>query len=260
PSVATLQGQVSDDGNPNPPGQLSITWTRVDGPGTVNFTNPNGAVTQASFAIAGTYRLRLTVSDSVLSTSDDVVIIANGAANQAPTVSAGVDKIINLPETITLIGTASDDGLPSGTLTVLWSKVSGSGAISFSNATNLATVVTFVTPGIYVLRLTATDSQLSSSDDVQVVVNPEPITPLLCTIFGFEPETIEIAPGIQKIFIRNRTGLDGLVYKFSNSSGVITQVVVDSGQDKFVEIEFVVGAVTLTVEQYEWSCQIVVVP
>jgi len=40
---------------------------------------------------------------------------------QAPTVSAGSDQITTLPASASLTGTATDDGLPAGTLTVTWS-------------------------------------------------------------------------------------------------------------------------------------------
>ena len=44
-------------------------WTLVAGTGSVTFTNPAAATTTASFSLAGTYTLRLTVSDSLLSGS-----------------------------------------------------------------------------------------------------------------------------------------------------------------------------------------------
>jgi hypothetical protein len=94
-------------------------------------------------------------------------------ANQAPVVNAGADKTITLPATASMAGTASDDGLPvpPGTLTVSWTKTSGPGTVTFSNASALNTTATFSAAGTYVLRLTASDSVLSTSDDVTVVVN-----------------------------------------------------------------------------------------
>ena len=66
PASANLDGTVSDDGNPNPPGQLTVTWTKQSGPGTVTFGNANAVDTTASFSVAGTYVLRLTANDSAL--------------------------------------------------------------------------------------------------------------------------------------------------------------------------------------------------
>jgi len=80
PATTALSGSVRDDGLPSPPASLSATWTKVSGPGTVNFTNPNALSTTASFSSAGTYVLRLSVSDSVLSSTNDVSVVVNAAA------------------------------------------------------------------------------------------------------------------------------------------------------------------------------------
>jgi Galactose oxidase-like, Early set domain/K319L-like, PKD domain/Glyoxal oxidase N-terminus len=66
PNAATLSGSATDDGLPNPPGALTYTWTKVSGPGTVTFANPNAASTTATFSAAGAYSLQLTASDSAL--------------------------------------------------------------------------------------------------------------------------------------------------------------------------------------------------
>jgi len=96
-----------------------------------------------------------------------------GTANQAPTVSAGSNQNITLPGTATLSGTASDDGLPAGsTLTTSWSMVSGPGTVTFSNPNSLNVTASFSTAGTYVLRLSASDTSLTTSSDVTVIVNP----------------------------------------------------------------------------------------
>ncbi len=99
------------------------------------------------------------------------------AANQRPTVSAGPDQSIVLGGTATLDGSAADDGLPSGVLTTSWSQVSGPGAATLSDPARLSTGATFPVAGSYVLRLTATDGALSSSDDVTVTVTSAPVPP-----------------------------------------------------------------------------------
>jgi len=79
PATTTLSGTASDDGQPVPPGRLTINWTRASGPGTVTFSTPTTAATVASFGAAGTYVLRLTASDGALSRSDDVTVTVNAA-------------------------------------------------------------------------------------------------------------------------------------------------------------------------------------
>jgi RHS repeat-associated protein len=88
--------------------------------------------------------------------------------------------------TATLNGTVTDDGLPVGaSLGTTWSVVTGPGPVTFSNPTAtfpdvagqinpVATSATFTTSGTYTIRLTANDSQLTSSADVTITVNPPP--------------------------------------------------------------------------------------
>jgi hypothetical protein len=91
-------------------------------------------------------------------------------ANQAPLVSAGSNQTITLPVSATLTGNVSDDGLPSGSLTQTWTKVSGPDIVNFGNANAANTTASFVAAGTYVLRLSATDSVLSGSSDVTITV------------------------------------------------------------------------------------------
>jgi len=184
PAGVTLNGVARDDGLPG--SGLTIAWSKISGRedsagGTVTFANPNAAATTATFGADGIYVLRLTVSDGAVTVSDDVTITVNPVPpNSAPVVNAGADQTITLPSTASLSGTATDDGLPSppATLTRTWSKVSGPGTVTFANPNAAATTATFSTSGTYVLRLTASDSVLSSSDDLTVTVNAAPATGL----------------------------------------------------------------------------------
>lgn len=88
PNSTALDGTVTDDSLPNPPGAVMTTWSQVQVPpvpGTVTFGNPNAAVTTASFSAAGTYVLRLTADDGALTASDDVTITVNTQGTQ-PTI------------------------------------------------------------------------------------------------------------------------------------------------------------------------------
>ena len=79
PNQATLRGTVSDDGFPNPPAAVTVTWSKVSGPGAVTFSNANAVTTNASFSAAGSYLLQLTASDGTLSATDQVVVTVNTA-------------------------------------------------------------------------------------------------------------------------------------------------------------------------------------
>jgi hypothetical protein len=83
PDPASLNGAADDDGKPS--GTLTYAWSEISGPGTVNFADASAAVTTASFSLAGTYVLRLSVSDSILTDSDDILINVNPAIAANPT-------------------------------------------------------------------------------------------------------------------------------------------------------------------------------
>ena len=93
--------------------------------------------------------------------------------NRAPSVNAGIDRTVTLPGTVTLAGVATDDGLPSppGQLSTGWTRVSGPGTVTFANASALNTTASFQLAGTYVLRLSASDSAFTPTDDVTIVVN-----------------------------------------------------------------------------------------
>jgi hypothetical protein len=144
----------------------------MSGPGAVTFGTPASAVTTAQFAAAGTYVLRLTASDSEATAFDEVVVTV-GEQNHAPTVNAGADQTVNLSQEANLNGTVSDDGLPQGSsVSTTWSKVSGPVTVTFADQGVTVTTATFSEEGTYVLRLTATDSELTAADDLVVKVDP----------------------------------------------------------------------------------------
>lgn len=90
--------------------------------------------------------------------------------NQAPVVSAGSNMTVVLPSSAALNGTASDDGLPNGTLTATWSMLSGPGTVTFANAASTSTTASFSSAGSYVLQLAASDGALSSTSVITVTV------------------------------------------------------------------------------------------
>jgi PKD repeat protein len=186
PNNATLNGIVTDDGLPDPPASMTTTWSLVSGPATVTFGNASAVDTSVTFSEVGTYVLRLMADDGELTASDEVTITvaSEPPVNQAPVVEAGPDQSITLPNNATLNGTVTDDGLPDppATVTTTWSMVSGPAAVTFDNASAVDTSVTFSEAGTYVLRLTADDGELTTSDEVTITVNEA----------GGETTTIEV--------------------------------------------------------------------
>ena len=216
PADATLQGTVSDDGLPNPPGAVTTTWTLISGPAAVAFQNANQVGTRATFSAPGSYLLRLTASDGALTVSDSMLIAVDPApsGNSAPVVSAGAAQTITLPADAALDGTVSDDGLPNppGALTTAWSVASGPAAVTFQNASAVDTRATFTVAGTYVLRLTAADGALSGSATVQVTVQPAPGLTLERRIAAGVDDGEESATGV----VNTGSGDLELVYDGSN--------------------------------------------
>ncbi len=101
---------------------------------------------------------------------------AGGPVNLPPVVDAGADAVILFPAGIARDASVNDDGLPSGSVTTLWSKTSGPGPVTFANPAAIDTSATFSTPGNYVLTLTASDGALSGAGSISVVVNAQPST------------------------------------------------------------------------------------
>lgn len=165
----SLNGTATDDGLPQG-SVLQLLWSVVSGPGPVVFSDPTNAISTATFTTAGEYVLKLTASDGQLSASDTMIVtvVPN---NQPPTVDAGPDQTIELPDPVALKGVITDDGLPQGSVvTSTWSVVSGPGPVVFANANAPVTTASFTNPGLYTLKLTATDTEFTVSDEMTVTV------------------------------------------------------------------------------------------
>jgi len=173
-----LDGTVTDDGLPDPPGAATTSWSQVSGPAAVLFNDATNVDTWASFPNAGTYVLQLEADDGDLSTGDEVTIIVYSAlVNQPPVIGAGLNQTITLPEDgVFLHGTVTDDGLPDppGVVTTTWSQTSGPGAVFIDDPANIETWVGFPNAGTYVLHLEVDDGELTVSDEVTITVNDTP--------------------------------------------------------------------------------------
>ncbi|MCX6878394.1 MAG: glycoside hydrolase family 127 protein [Verrucomicrobia bacterium] len=90
-----------------------------------------------------------------------------------PTVIADIDRVVMLGGKTWL--NAKVKGLQAkASPTLTWTKVSGPGAVTFDNPAAAATTAGFSETGAYVLKLTAADGGLSSSDNVKVKVMARP--------------------------------------------------------------------------------------
>jgi hypothetical protein len=155
----------------NASGQVLAT---VAIPNTGGWQNWQSISTSLNLA-AGPQTLRLESAATVGWNFNWLEFAQGGAppANQPPTANAGTDQTITLPtNSVTLSGSGAD---PDGSIaSYSWTKISG-GTATITSPSSAATNVTGLVQGTYVFRLTVTDKQgASASDDVVVVVNPQP--------------------------------------------------------------------------------------
>ena len=76
-----LEGSASDDGFPEDPGALTLTWSKFSGPGTVTFGDPHAAETTADFSLPGTYILKLQADDGDLVGAATMIVTVVGDAD-----------------------------------------------------------------------------------------------------------------------------------------------------------------------------------
>jgi RHS repeat-associated protein len=174
-----LTAIVNDDGLPN--GHITLQWSQGPGSPAASFSQTSGpSTTVVAFPQAGVYAIQLTANDGQLSTTASVnIIVTNPGGNQPPTVNAGANQTVekgSSPVAVTLNGYAADDGMPTGSsLAVTWSVIDGPPSdVTFADPHSAATTVTFSQAGMYVLELTASDSQYSPTSTVSIDVEDQP--------------------------------------------------------------------------------------
>jgi PKD repeat protein len=170
PANAVLDGTVTDDGLPNPPGTTSTAWSVDSGPGTVSFQNAAAVDTQASFSTPGTYTLRLTANDSQLSSSDTTQVTA---LDGPPTAKLSVTPIIGaLPLAVTADASASTD--TDGTPIASYTFDFGDGSASVGPQAAATAPHTYNSKGTYTITVKVTDSAgLWSTTTRKVTAGPD---------------------------------------------------------------------------------------
>ena len=181
-----LDGQIS-----------SYLWEKVEGP-EASIVGENTQTLETNQLVAGTYTIKITVSDNKGATAIDHVKVVvreventsgeENTPNQAPIVNAGKDSVLILPvEVYTLEGIAQDDD--GEIISLAWEKVSGPAVIISEENTPNATL-SGLEEGEYVLRFTATDNAgATSSAELTLIVKQEDGQPL--QIRKDEPEEAE---------------------------------------------------------------------
>jgi hypothetical protein len=164
-TTVNLSGAASSDANGDP---LTYTWTLVSRPAgsIVAPANASSATATLTPDVAGLYVVELVVSDGMVSSAPDSVVVTVGdpGVNLAPVAKAGPrQRNVATGQTVTLDGSKSYD--PNGTaLTYSWkfkSKPKKSKA-TLQGATTVAPTFVPDVRGNYVVQLVVSDGQLTS--------------------------------------------------------------------------------------------------
>jgi hypothetical protein len=152
-TTATLSGSATDpEGN-----AMTIGWSLVSGPNTPSITSPTSLTTGVTGMVAGTYVFRLTVNDGVNpNVTDDVQVVIATASNLAPSVAGNTDiTTLYGAGSCTLTATATDP--EGGSLTYLWTLLSGPNVPTIVAPTSSSTTVNGLTKGKYTFNLRVSD-------------------------------------------------------------------------------------------------------
>ncbi|ELR70824.1 hypothetical protein C900_03432 [Fulvivirga imtechensis AK7] len=141
----------------------SGVWTKFSGPGTTTFANATAPTTEVSVSAYGTYVFRWTETNGVCSSSNNVTV----RFYLQPVADAGSGGSV--------CGLNFNFNAVPSTGTGVWSKVSGPGITSFTNANSATTSVSVDTYGSYVFRWTENNNGCISSDEVTVNFNEAPV-------------------------------------------------------------------------------------
>ncbi len=128
--------------------------------------------------------------------SNAATLFVTEVENLPPAVVMAVGELTAyLHAAVLLSGTVEDDGLPEGRLTTAWRMLSGPQDPRIEFAEQQSTKAIFDEPGIYVMRLEASDGVLTAHEDVTVMVRE--------AISVVTPEAHDIlAPGPTQIYWR----------------------------------------------------------
>ncbi len=151
-------------------GSFTLNLAGVSGDFDVIRLDINSGVSAGLGSIAGNGTRTI---DTATSNDVAILVIRTGPAdNIAPGVSAGPDQVVDSGQIVFLNGTVTDDGLPNppAAVTTSWTRVSGPGTVQFGHSAAVDTTAEMSLSGVYVLMLTASDSELQSADDVTITV------------------------------------------------------------------------------------------
>ncbi|MEX0939180.1 MAG: hypothetical protein WDZ59_15065 [Pirellulales bacterium] len=137
-------------------------------------TDPAALASEAIIDAPGRYTLNLIATRGQQSRQGTVTLAVDVPGNRSPGLRATADRqTVRLGESIELTAEASDDGLPADSvgLTYRWTREgTGSGIVTFEDATSAATSATFSRATEYRIRCTVSDGVRETHRDLLIEV------------------------------------------------------------------------------------------
>lgn len=177
-------------------GSLTYSWTLQSAPdgSTAALSNANTMIATLVPDIAGTYNVRLTVSDGL---GSDSAIVTVSTENSPPVANAGPNQSVTLGATVQLSGSQSSD-VDGNPLRYSWSFVSLPPASLAALSSSRSVTPTFVADvaGTYIIQLVVNDVNFGSKPSTVTVTT------------GNTPPVANAGPN-QKVNVETLVHLDG---------------------------------------------------
>lgn len=207
----SLTGSVTDaEGAP-----FTYNWIKSSGKA-AQIVSRSEAVTEVEGLTEGTYIFLLTVTNRYrLSDTDQVKITVAPAVNHLPTVNAGPDKQITLPQnSVEVSGSASD--ADNDRIAFKWRYKSDPSNFQIRSIDSPTTIIDNLTEGSYIFILEATDGRSHPvADSVMVTVNPPNIASnSLPVAFAGPDTTLDLSKNSSIILQGSGVDSDGSIVSY----------------------------------------------
>lgn len=204
----TVNASFSQDATTSDAHALTYQWQKVSGPGNITFGSGTSEDTTIAADADGSYVISLTATDTFSNFTTDTITVLWDTT--APVVDGGADINTNQAVTRTLAITDLT------ATTVVWSKVSGPGTVSFNTVNSKSPSISASAEGTYVIRATVTDalSQVGTDDVTMIWDTTAPVVNAGADI------QINVATNINA----TATDSNSMTYKWTKVSGPGTVV------------------------------------
>jgi PKD repeat protein len=180
-------------------GLLTYKWSQVSGPATALFIRDTSASPLVKNLVQGSYVVKLTVTNTQGQSNEDIlVLVVSPVPVFPPVANAGGNTTITLPVNSTALNGGGSTNSAGGVLKYAWLKIAGPTSSAISGDTTVNPFLSSLTEGVYLFKLTVTNSNgLADTDTATVIVKPAPVP------------TANAGPDVHLVLPANSTPLNG---------------------------------------------------